>query len=287
MSPEQCRGIGVDHRTDIYAFGVMTHRVLTGQMPFDGESLMDIMMAHINTAPPKLSQFGFPTALDVPLAKMLAKDPNQRFQTLGEAVDALEAASKGVGWDASKLPPRVTSPATTNVAQVVTDLNMSAPNERAGSSRTWIVALGALAMVAIAGGAFVLFTSKEKPQPPVTAQSAAPAPSPSAAPTPTPTPVVEPPPPPPPMASTKVTFDTTPKGAEIWIGDQKLGTSSQPVPLPAELGLMDITVKAPGYAPKVLKVNPKESTSVKVTLAKEPAVGPKQPKLSKDLENPF
>ena len=55
MSPEQCRGLGVDHRTDIYAFGVMTHEMLTGQLPFDGESMMDLMLKHTTATPPLMS----------------------------------------------------------------------------------------------------------------------------------------------------------------------------------------------------------------------------------------
>jgi eukaryotic-like serine/threonine-protein kinase len=47
MSPEQCRGRGVDHRTDIYGFGIMAYRMLTGVLPFDGEDYMEILLAHL------------------------------------------------------------------------------------------------------------------------------------------------------------------------------------------------------------------------------------------------
>ncbi|MEQ9321767.1 MAG: serine/threonine-protein kinase, partial [Polyangiaceae bacterium] len=55
MSPEQCRGKGVDHRTDIYSFGIMIHEALTGRLPFDGESMMDLMFKHAKEPPPPMS----------------------------------------------------------------------------------------------------------------------------------------------------------------------------------------------------------------------------------------
>jgi|GEM_PF-592223 len=101
MSPEQCRGVGVDHRTDIYSFGVMMHEVLTGQRPFDGESMMDLMMKQAHEPPPPMSQINpaLPAALDEPVLAMLAKSPGERPQTLAEAMDRLCAAASAAGVD--------------------------------------------------------------------------------------------------------------------------------------------------------------------------------------------
>lgn len=99
MSPEQCRGQHIDQRTDIYALGVMVHLMLTGSLPFDGGSMVDIMMAHMGTPPPPMSGVApdLPTALDAPVLAMLAKDPAMRPATPSEAIDRLIASARAVG----------------------------------------------------------------------------------------------------------------------------------------------------------------------------------------------
>ena len=98
MSPEQCRGKNVDHRTDIYSFGVLVYVLLTGQKPFDGESAMDILLKHVTESAPRLSIAlpGVPKPLEDALAALLEKDPEKRPQTAAEALSAIENAVKGL-----------------------------------------------------------------------------------------------------------------------------------------------------------------------------------------------
>ena len=56
MSPEQTRGVNVDYKSDIYALGVLTFQLLTGQVPFNGASMMDVMIAHTTTPAPRMSE---------------------------------------------------------------------------------------------------------------------------------------------------------------------------------------------------------------------------------------
>jgi tRNA A-37 threonylcarbamoyl transferase component Bud32 len=79
ISPEQARGISVDHRSDIYSLGVMAYEMLAGRCPFQGETAMDIVVKHLSDQPPPLSQFAkVPKALESCVMRMLAKDPIER-----------------------------------------------------------------------------------------------------------------------------------------------------------------------------------------------------------------
>jgi serine/threonine-protein kinase len=96
MSPEQCRGIALDGRTDVYAFGAMVFEVLTGRVPFPGATPMDVLVKHMSDEAPAASSVnaGVPAELDAPIARMLAKEPDARPRTIGAALDALAEAAR-------------------------------------------------------------------------------------------------------------------------------------------------------------------------------------------------
>ncbi|HEY3234140.1 MAG TPA: serine/threonine-protein kinase, partial [Polyangiaceae bacterium] len=100
MSPEQCRGLQVGDRTDVYSFGVMMYRVLTGVVPFDARTTFDIMSKHINEPPPTASEVcsGLPASLDAPIAAMLAKEPAERPPSLESALDGVVAVAVAAGF---------------------------------------------------------------------------------------------------------------------------------------------------------------------------------------------
>ncbi len=94
MSPEQCQGAAVDHRSDIYSLGCLMFEALTGTLPFIGENALLTMLKHQTDIAPTLreaSGITFPKALEAIIAKMLAKHPSQRYQSLGDV--AMELAS--------------------------------------------------------------------------------------------------------------------------------------------------------------------------------------------------
>jgi serine/threonine-protein kinase len=99
MSPEQCRGRGVDHRTDIYGFGIMAYRMLTGVLPFDGEDYMEILLAHLQqeARPPSSIVSNLPDGVDEAIRWMLQKDPAARPPNLATAVRSLEGAAEAAG----------------------------------------------------------------------------------------------------------------------------------------------------------------------------------------------
>jgi serine/threonine-protein kinase len=86
MAPEQVMGHDVDRRADIYAMGVLTFEMLTGRLPFIGSNRMEVAYATVNTPIPSAVKINpnLPDELDVLLAKVLAKDPAQRPQTVRE-----------------------------------------------------------------------------------------------------------------------------------------------------------------------------------------------------------
>lgn len=87
MSPEQCMGIAVDHRSDLYSFGCVMYEVLTGAPPLIGESALSTMMKHQSEKPLSMKEASmgssFPLKLEEIVFSLLEKDPNKRFQDAG------------------------------------------------------------------------------------------------------------------------------------------------------------------------------------------------------------
>lgn len=84
MSPEQARGLKIDARTDLWSLGIVMYEMLAGVRPFSGETPADLIVAVLGADPPPLSNYGFPFSLDRFVAKALAKNADERFQTAAE-----------------------------------------------------------------------------------------------------------------------------------------------------------------------------------------------------------
>jgi hypothetical protein len=112
MSPEQCLGQAVDHRTDIYAFGILAYRMLTGTLPFTGDSYMRVMLAQIHTPPPPLRDIvpDLPESVEQSVLAMLAKEPADRPQTMRAALQSLESAALAAGVSLPAENSRITLP---------------------------------------------------------------------------------------------------------------------------------------------------------------------------------
>ena len=98
-SPEQAQGQPVDHRTDIYAIGIMLHELVTGQLPFQADGIADLLMKHITVAPPRLPAEMLATevglALDAIIQTCLAKDPAERSLTAAQLADMFRRLAGG------------------------------------------------------------------------------------------------------------------------------------------------------------------------------------------------
>jgi len=192
MSPEQFMGQTVDARTDIYSAGVMFYQLLTGERPFEG-SMSAIMHKALNTEPPRPSDISVtaPTALDMVVARAMAKRPENRFETAAQFAEAIRTAL------ASPSPARVDPLAGDDATLIAPPPKQAAPppaaptkQPPAGKSRIGLFAGIALAVVALAGiGGYFAFIGTKRAAP---AAAAAPVAA-------TPPPAAKPVPPPPPM----------------------------------------------------------------------------------------
>ncbi|QQS47403.1 MAG: protein kinase [Acidobacteriota bacterium] len=93
MSPEQVRGQDVDHRSDIFAFGVILYEMLSGRRTFTGDSAIELMNAILKEEPPELGETNakISPALDKIVRRCLEKKPERRFQSASDLGFALEA----------------------------------------------------------------------------------------------------------------------------------------------------------------------------------------------------
>ncbi len=93
MSPEQCMGKKLDHRTDIYSLGVMFYKMLTGSAPYDTEETIGLMYQHIQAPVPKLpAEFAEYQGL---LDRMMDKDRDKRIQDASELISVIEQYQLG------------------------------------------------------------------------------------------------------------------------------------------------------------------------------------------------
>jgi serine/threonine protein kinase len=108
MSPEQLRGDPVDGRSDLFSLGVILYQLLTGHRPFQGNSVLTISFKVVNRDPLRATAFNseLPPELDHVIARAIAKEPSQRYQTGMEMALDLQDLRGGVAPRSSKCASR-------------------------------------------------------------------------------------------------------------------------------------------------------------------------------------
>jgi serine/threonine-protein kinase len=300
MAPEQAKGGAVDGRADQYSLGVVAYRMVTGELPYTGDSVHTILYKHIFEEVPRMSgkRAGTPEFLSVAIARALAKEPEQRYPTMEEFATAVwpeqPVAAPKQGVSGAARGPRRPPPPRTAPADAPTEVTTAptTPIPRAGlkipagqkkrSSMGLVV--GAIVLVtAGVGGYFALASKSPAPAPPPPPQASQPPAAPplvpvetvriATQPAPSPTPARRAPPaPPPPTAPAAaqgfVSVNSNPPG-NLFIDGRDLG----PVPVieePVSAGRHTIRVERPGYKTRTEAIDVPANTTIRRTYVLEP-----------------
>jgi serine/threonine-protein kinase len=282
MAPEQCRGIAVDSRADLYALGCLLFELCAGRPPFLGEGAGDVMGAHMYMPPPTIASLArtVPPELEALVQRLLAKTPLDRVQTADEVIRLVDTVTARVG---------ATTPTTGAAGAVVasfmgttavqledgyTTLSSAAsthalarprPSRRRGlivGAGVGAAALaGVIALVVTNGGDGPLAAAADSTALADSHATAEPAP---------------PPPPPPPSqpslpATVEIVIHSVPAGATVLRDGVVLGVTPYRGALPRSDRELELVLQLRGYGDWPLTVRPSAAIEESVTLVQAKA----------------
>lgn len=181
MSPEQCSGMALDYRSDMYSVGVTMFHMLTGRPPLLGKSAIETTAMHQTVIPPMMCEIDadtdYPPALEKIVARLLEKSPDDRFDSLADVAQDLLALERGDGISLDRRAeadrPRVPSKAHSIYEKSVTRAQNSTIGSTTDStevlpffrSRNVLLLLVTGALVATSSVFALFFVRQQQPKP--------------------------------------------------------------------------------------------------------------------------
>lgn len=291
MSPEQIVHGGVDHRTDVYALGVLMFEALCGVPPFQREDLIQTLMAHVHEPIPEMASVApnvhVPLAVEAMVRRCMSKEPSERPPDMDSVLAEIDVCARALGFPvapsdrydvesgelmrgdhvvtrsdaltrAEGRSPSLSITKSENAPLVFSPENPDTKTlARAKSSRKLLIVIALLLLPISAGALFVLFRHTSTTE--VSHSSDQPgAAEPST-----------------PSHAFVLWIDSTPSGAEVLEGDTVLGTTPMQLSIDNDT-VRDLpkrlTLRAPGHRPYSLVQGPsKDNVRVAVALQPVPA----------------